>query len=275
MRGFVIAMASLAFIGGLSQGGTEPVAKPKPSPPVVQPFNPTVLPPVEACDCAAGGKCECDPCKCRFCKTANQAVAADPLTGISVSKPTVIMISASWCAPCQGFKKGPMPGELRAKGWDFVIDESQTAKVRLYPTYRIYDGVKWVQVEGVLTGSKMQAALNPKPVGPIRRVLQNSVSSVSYQQPSSDHFAGARNMVAVEGYVPRWVNYDGKSRMQHAVEDHGIDIRGKSEAQVLREMDAYHNRYGGGHAVKYSNVVQSGCPGGSCPPQRRSFFARR
>jgi hypothetical protein len=71
-------------------------------------------------------------------------------------------------------------------------------------------------------------------------------------------------------YKPRWQNYDGKSRMQHAVEDHGIDIRGKSESQVLAEMDAYHDRYGAGHPVKSSipirsTALNSSCPGGVCP----------
>jgi hypothetical protein len=73
-------------------------------------------------------------------------------------------------------------------------------------------------------------------------------------------------------YTPRWQNYDGKSRMQHAVEDHGIDIRGKSEAQVLREMDAYHDKFGGGHSVAKSAPMKSSCP--TCPTSR-GFFARR
>jgi hypothetical protein len=79
--------------------------------------------------------------------------------------------------------------------------------------------------------------------------------------------------VRAANYQPRWQNYDGKSRMQHAVEDHGMDISGKSQAQVLAEMDAYHDRFGPGHPVKVSSSVpmqrqtysSGGCPGGVCP----------
>ena len=77
-------------------------------------------------------------------------------------------------------------------------------------------------------------------------------------------------------YQPRWQNYDGKSRMQHAIEDHGMDIRGKSQAQILAEMDAYHDKYGPGHPVRSSisvrssapvrsTMLNSNCPGGICP----------
>lgn len=240
MRGFLIAMASLAFIGGLNQ--EEPDGKPKPTPDVVvQPFNPTDLPPLEP-------QCEVVPVK--------QVVATDPLTGISVTGPTVIMVSAKWCEPCQTFKLGPMPGELAAKRWDFMVDENETAKVRMYPTYRIYDGKKWVQVEGVLTAAKMKAAINP---GPIRRVIQNAVSTVS--QPGYQPVS--YQSTAPEQYTPRWHNYDGKSRMQHAVEDHDMNISGKSQAQVLREMDAYHDKYGPGHPVRVSNGISLSCP--TCP----------
>lgn len=247
MRGFLIAMASLAFIGGLNQ--EEPDGKPKPTPDiVVQPFNPTDLPPLEP-------QCEVVP--------VEQVVATDPLTGISVTGPTVIMVSAKWCEPCQTFKLGPMPGELAAKRWDFVVDENETAKVRMYPTYRIYDGKKWVQVEGVLTAAKMKAAINP---GPVRRIMQNAVSTVSqpvsYQSPVN------------ESYTPRWQNFDGMTRLEHASKVHGMDVIGKSEAQVLREMDAYHDRYGGGHPVKSASAMSSGCPTGNCPTQRQ-FFVRR
>ena len=101
----------------------------------------------------------------------------------------------------------------------------------------------------------------------------------------------------VESYKPRWNNFDGKSRMQHAIEDHGLNVAGMSEAQVLRQLDADHDRFGGnGHAAirasrsvasapvvsypvapapmrivqprtvtTYSYPQTSNCPGGVCP----------
>lgn len=254
MRAFLIVMASVAFVGGLSNGSPEPPAKPTPKLDVVQPIDPTVLPPIVEPE---------EPAKCEVKSLYPEST--DPLTGIEVNKPTVIMVSASWCGPCQAWKRGPVPTDLENKGWTLVVadvteDQWKHIKVSSYPTYRIYDGKKWVQTSGALTGTRMKAALNPSK-GPVRRVIQNTMTSVQSRP---------------EAYVGRWQNHNGKSRMQHAVEDHGIDIRGKSESQVLREMDAYHDRYGGGHPARASLAVRSsGCPSGGCPPQRRSLFARR
>lgn len=268
MRRFLIAMASLAFIGGVFQDKPGLPNKPEPTPVVspvtLQPFNPIALPPLPQVECKPVEPCDVPECdKPEPAKPVKQVVATDPLTGINVTGPTVIMVSAKWCEPCQKFKQGPMPGEILSKGWSFVVDETETAKVSMYPTYRIYDGKRWVQVSGVLTGAKMQAAINPKPaVGPVRGVLQNATSYV----PS-------------DAYRARWQNYDGKSRMQHAVQDHGIDISGKSEAQVFREMDAYHDQYGGGHPVRTASTkrysqpsMSSGCP--SCPTQATARVQR-
>jgi hypothetical protein len=98
-------------------------------------------------------------------------------------------------------------------------------------------------------------------------VLELTRATVS--KPKSSAATAVSSVIAsttttTSAYQPRWQNYDGKSRMQHAVEDHGMDIRGKSQAQVLAEMDAYHDKYGPGHPVK-SRVMTSNCPGGICP----------
>lgn len=96
----------------------------------------------------------------------------------------------------------------------------------------------------------------------------------------------------VSSYTPRWQNYDGKDRLTHAAQDHGIDVSRYTPDQVLRMMDADHDRYGAGHsAIKASrNVVtysqpqrvyqpvqrvMSNCPGGVCPTQPRQGLFRR
>jgi hypothetical protein len=104
-------------------------------------------------------------------------------------------------------------------------------------------------------GSAGSAVAPPLVVNAVRTPVRTVVSGV------------ARNVANVANYQPRWQNYDGKSRMQHAVEDHGMDISGKSQAQILAEMDAYHDQYGPGHPVK-SRVMNSSCPGGVCPTGR-------
>lgn len=96
----------------------------------------------------------------------------------------------------------------------------------------------------------------------------------------------------VSSYTPRWQNYDGKDRMTHAAQDHGIDVSRYTPDQVLRMMDADHDRYGSGHAaikasrniVTYSQPqrvyqpvqrLMSNCPGGACPTQPRQGLFRR
>lgn len=76
-------------------------------------------------------------------------------------------------------------------------------------------------------------------------------------------------------YQPRWQNFDGKDRLQHAVEDHGIDVSKYSTSDVFKMMDADHDKYGGSAhgAIKASRSTvvtrarstASSCPGGVCP----------
>lgn len=103
--------------------------------------------------------------------------------------------------------------------------------------------------------------------GPAVRSPVRTAASTVVQAAAAVATAPVR---AAANYQPRWQNYDGKSRMQHAVEDHGMDISGKSQSQILAEMDAYHDAYGPGHSVRSSapvrsSVANSNCPGGVCP----------
>lgn len=85
----------------------------------------------------------------------------------------------------------------------------------------------------------------------------------------------------VTSYTPRWANYDGLSRIQHAQTYHGLNPSTMSTSQLYRQMDADHDRYGAGHSqilqsrqsqpVVFSN--SGNCPGGVCPtPTRRRLF---
>jgi hypothetical protein len=102
-------------------------------------------------------------------------------------------------------------------------------------------------------------------------LVRSSLSSSTVTSGGSSGSVSAK----VSSYKPRWQNFDGKSRIQHAIEDHGMDVRGKSQDQILRELDAYHDQYGGGHPVQMSSlptnypsspvVYSLSCPGGVCP----------
>jgi hypothetical protein len=134
------------------------------------------------------------------------------------------------------------------------------------------------------------------PAAPVKSQPQSIVQAPVVQQA-----------VVQSSYTPRWNNFDGKDRMQHAAEDHGIDTSRYTQAQVLAMMDADHDRYGGNahsairatrtrEVTRYPIVQQpilqrsyqstmSNCPGGVCPTQptyqrttntvRRGLFFRR
>lgn len=57
-------------------------------------------------------------------------------------------------------------------------------------------------------------------------------------------------------YSPRWQNYDGLSRMEHARQYHGINTTGMTVDQVNRLMDQDHDRYGGGHVTIRQNRLR-------------------
>jgi len=146
------------------------------------------------CECEIGNGCKCDVCKCdprpvviaEQPKPAEQskpkpAVAIiEPMTGIVVSGAAVVMISAPWCEPCQQFKRGTMPASLKARGWEFAVDESQRTGAKVYPTFRIYDGKRWHTTTGNLTGAKLQSILALPPKSrfvPIRERVQATPQS--------------------------------------------------------------------------------------------------
>jgi len=133
--------------------------------------------------------------------------------------------------------------------------------------------------------------------------VQEAVRVITVAKPEPLPPPAPVKVVPAVNYEPRWQNYDGKSRMQHAVDDHGIDVSKYSQAQVLQMMDADHDRYGAGHSAiqasrsvvtysqapvtysqatykaplqSYSTQTYSNCPGGVCPtqPQARQTVRR-
>lgn len=107
------------------------------------------------CNCKTGRECDCVDCVCEGCPCKTTKRVVDPLTGIEVSGPAVIMISAPWCAPCQAAKRSEFHAQIPQKGWEYHVDETQKHRVRVYPTYRIFNKGKWWTVEGELTAKKM------------------------------------------------------------------------------------------------------------------------
>lgn len=68
----------------------------------------------------------------------------DPVTGITVKGPAVIMISKDGCAPCQRMKSETLPRAAK-DGYEVQVIERPCER---YPTTRIFDGSRWSQRVG-------------------------------------------------------------------------------------------------------------------------------
>lgn len=77
-------------------------------------------------------------------------------------------------------------------------------------------------------------------------------------------------VATVNTYTPRWTNYDGLSKRQHAEVYHGVSTAGMTAAQIAMTLDHDHDTFGGGHppAMRTRSTTVSSlqnCPGGVCP----------
>lgn len=164
---------------------------------------------------------------------------------------------------------------------DSLIARMEVVEAKLKSIEQVVEDVLIATAE-VKSNIKQEPLPAPVPVKVVAPTVQKSQTVQPSVQPSVN-------------YQPRWQNYDGKSRMQHAADDHGIDTSKYSQAQVLQMMDSDHDRYGAGHsAIKasrsvaspvtytysqatyatplrsYSTQTYSNCPGGVCPTQPRA-----
>lgn len=79
---------------------------------------------------------------------------------------------------------------------------------------------------------------------------------------------------SVTAYTPRWQNYDGLSKEQHAQQMHGINTTGMSAAEIAMALDHDHDINGPGHPHRSRATVvtrptsSDPCPGGICPTTR-------
>lgn len=167
---------------------------------VVVPADRIALPSVVInCECLKGNGCHCDNCRCENGESVVEFIdepakpepplvpkpepepkvlSVDPVTSYPATRATVVMITRDWCGECVKWKNGPMPGELRAKGWDVHIDDKAPATV--FPSYRVFDGNQWHTVRGPLTGLKLRLLLKYKPAVPMRERVEVKPTGVQW-----------------------------------------------------------------------------------------------
>ncbi len=116
----------------------------------------------QPCNCASGGECTCGAnCQCGKptapAKPAGLAAVVDPVTGITVYGPTVIMISTPGCGPCvMWWGIDGQPSEraaVKARGW--TTERTENVAAASYPRYRIFDGLQWFDHVGPLKADRV------------------------------------------------------------------------------------------------------------------------
>ncbi len=95
--------------------------------------------------------------------------------------------------------------------------------------------------------------------------------------PKATVSSGSTGSSPVVNYVPRWTNYDGLTRREHAATYHGLDTATMSDTEIAMQLDADHDRHGGGHPAAMRSTTTTtrtrtrsttNCPGGVCPTSR-------
>lgn len=225
------------------------------------------------CSCKSGGECDCVDCDCEGCPcgdvVAKKAVAVDPVTGIAVGGPAIIQLSTQGCLPCVRWELEEKPKYVR-QGWEVPAPVFGTA-ASAYPAFRIYDGKRWHQHTGWLSGDD------------VRRMLGGAASSSSPRVSAGAAMVSARAAAAASGRD--WL-IGGQPWTRQSLVDHlaSHSSHGHSRAQLqamsLDQLNALHNSDHESQRAPMRSTVMSGCPGGSCPPARsvparRGFFGGR
>lgn len=98
---------------------------------------------------------------------ASFPASVDHVTGIRVTKPSIIMLTTPGCIHCvrwwdgeftaSGQRKKSMRQQFKDKNW-FV--DSHTGSASRYPTFRVYDGKRWHTHVGFMTAADVNRMLS-------------------------------------------------------------------------------------------------------------------
>lgn len=107
--------------------------------------------PSVVCDCSESCGC-CDACPGHVVNQATEAPAeitsVDEVSGLEVTGPTVVVLKADGCEPCERWWNQERPKWIPG-GW--AVRDVYGAKVRRYPTFRIFRRGRWYTHEGFMT----------------------------------------------------------------------------------------------------------------------------
>jgi|GEM_PF-5080438 len=288
------ALALVAVAGGMSThkastsggnpaagGGGVPDVRPGgPAPAVFDPTRmPDPAPPQDEQPGTAGCAVASDP---------QPAVRefTDPVTGVTVTRSTIVQISLPGCGPCVAFMAGGKDPYERV-GWDVREVKGPVPGVDRYPAYRILNRGEWYWHRGPLSPASFKAALGLAAVEvaqPVRQRYVSVITSDSGQSWASESAPVIRQSVGeMSMYGGRSWTQGGRPWSQASLrahlyaENHG-HAPGSLDHLSLVELDCLHTADHEGRsrsptfaASEFETVRSAGCPTGGCPPRSGSM----
>jgi hypothetical protein len=265
------ALALVAVAGGMSNhrastsggnpaaggGGVHDVRPGGPAPAV---FDPTRLP-----DPAPPREDQPGTAGCAVASDPQPAVRefTDPVTGVTVTKSTIVQISLPGCGPCVAFMAGGKDPYERV-GWDVSEVKGPVPGVDRYPSYRILNRGEWYWHRGPLTPASLKAALRLAAVEVAQPVRQQYASAI----------LGGSGRSWTQGGRP-WA--EASLRAHLYAENHRYPV-GSLDQLGLWELERLHTADHEGRARSptvavsgFQSVMSAGCPTGGCPPRATSM----
>lgn len=269
MRSIAVAlcMAALAGAAGMVDVRSDSVVVSMPET-EGQPYGSAV------CGCQSGGECDCADCDCKDCPcstirksrtveslTIKRSLIVDPVTGVSVGGPAIVMLSLNGCQPCALWQAQERPKYTR-QGWE-VPAPVFGAAAPVYPSFRIYDGKKWHAHNGWLSGDDVRRLLNGSSAASNSNPALEGSGAAVVRGPAAAvaHVSGRDWLIGGQPWTRR-------SLINHLAthSSHGHSLA-QLQGMSFEQLNALHNADHESQRAPVRSVVTSSCPGGSCPPQ--------
>lgn len=223
-------------------------------------FSPTDLPKLD------GSPAEPSPSVDGKSAGAQAPVYVDEVTGISVTKPTILQISIPGCAPCIEFMEKESKKYIDV-GWDVRDVKDPTIVMPSYPSYRIITRDKQYTHVGKLTTKTLRLLLG-RPAPPVVTTAASS-ETVTTRYPVVDvtNYSGVDYKINGREWTEASLRAHLYTHSNHRHPYGSLDGLPLSYLKMLHTVD--HENAKSSVVARQSVYVRAsgGCPPGGCPPQ--------
>lgn len=203
----------------------------------------------------------------------------DPVTGLAVTKPTIIQLSLPGCGPCIAFMAGGKDPYERV-GWDVCEIKGPFDGVERYPSYRILNRGEWYWHRGPMTPASLKRALGISQV--TQQAYSEPVTFAAYQ-PITQQYVSAIPSSSCRSWTQGGRAWSEASLRSHLYAENHRYPPGSLDHLSLGELDRLHtaDHEGQRHAatIPASDVgilaMSGGCPPGGCPPRSMVVQSQR